>query len=77
MRLPLHDRLNCPASFATDDSMHLHCWYGGACDGELHECCVWENEDLAIRAQMIADEEKIYMIDDADDDSEGGLIAED
>ena len=56
MKLTLKERLECPASFADDDSPHLLCSYDGCCDGNLYECCCIENEELAFRA-MREDEE--------------------
>lgn len=45
MILSLQERIGCGASFATDNSPHLQCEYGGNCDGNLYDCCCWENED--------------------------------
>ena len=68
MKIPFHMRLECPASYATDDSMHLQCAYDGVCDGTLYECCVAENEDLAIMAQMSMDEEKQEALEEMEGD---------
>lgn len=62
MRLTLQERLDCPMSYATEETPHLMCGYMGACDGELYETCCWENEDLAFRAQreIENDRDRIY-----------------
>ena len=59
MRIPLHTRLECPHSYAVDDSMHLMCDFEGCCDGELYDCCLWDKPELGIMAQMVLDEERI------------------
>ena len=52
MILTLQERIDCPASYCTDDNPHLLCGYDGQCDGNLYECCVWEREELGFRAHM-------------------------
>ena len=40
--LSLQKRLDCPHSYATDDSPDLLCEYGGKCTGEVFDCCLAE-----------------------------------
>lgn len=48
MSLSMKTRLECPHSFATDDSPHLHCDFDGICDGKLYECCLDYDMGLAL-----------------------------
>lgn len=43
MKLTLQERIDCPASYCVDDNPGLLCYY----DGDLYECCFWENESKA------------------------------
>ena len=42
-KLSLNYRLNCPRSYATDDTPDLLCSVGdGKCDGSVYDCCMWD-----------------------------------
>lgn len=47
--ITLQRRLDCPHSFAMDDSPDLMCDYGGKCTGDLYDCCLW---NLSFEKQM-------------------------
>ena len=42
MILSMKRRLDCPRSYATEDTPDLLCCMGGKCDGELYDCCLWD-----------------------------------
>ena len=41
--LSMKTRLDCPRSYATEDSPDLLCEYGDVkCNGTLYDCCLWD-----------------------------------
>lgn len=40
--LSIQERLNCPRSYADEQSHHLLCEIGGICDGTLYDFCTWD-----------------------------------
>lgn len=40
--LSMKKRIECPRSYATEDSPDLQCEMGCKCDGTLYECCLWD-----------------------------------
>lgn len=40
IKLTLQDRLNCPHSYAEEETNHLMCEMGGVCDGTLYQECL-------------------------------------
>ena len=53
MRLPLHLRLECERSYAEDDDFRLKCEINDSiCDGELYDCCLWD-ENIAEQVRLI------------------------
>lgn len=61
MKLSLQERINCPASFCTDDNPGLLCSYDGACDGDLYECCFWEMKIGAYELNRRLEKEQVRM----------------
>ena len=42
MILSMKRRLDCPRSYATEDTPDLLCSMSGKCDGKLYDCCLWD-----------------------------------
>lgn len=63
MNLTMQERLNCPRSYADEQSQHLLCEMGGVCDGTLYDCCTWDksfSEMMGIMARENIDFEPDY-----------------
>lgn len=52
--ISLKTRLECPHSFATDDSPHLYCDFDGRCDGKLYACCL--DNDMGRAISMVLED---------------------
>lgn len=60
MKIPFHMRLECPNSYAVEEDFILHCRVANTiCDGELHDCCLWDksfSETMSIMGSLLAQE---------------------
>lgn len=60
--LSMKTRLECPRSYATEDSPDLLCEYGDViCNGILYDCCLWDrtyDEQMYLVWEATKDEDK-------------------
>lgn len=55
--LSMKTRLECPRSYATEDSPDLLCEVGDVkCDGTLYDCCLW-GKSFGEEMEMISEVE--------------------
>lgn len=59
MKLTMDERLSCSHSYADEDSPHLHCEAGMACDGTAYELCFMDRFKVGMAfMERLANEER-------------------